>query len=344
MIKPRIKPRIRLARHPLLLALSLLVAYGSAAPNAAAQESSAASHHDASKHFERGATLYGEANYQAALVEFKRAYALSPNTETLYNVAETQYQLQDYAGARSTFIRYLADAGPSGKHKAEVETNLDVLRGRVGRVHIVTVPPGADVSIDDQPVGRTPLDDGLVVSVGRRRIVASIAGRPAATRTVEVAAEDNVSVALELPAEPTAPLPASGNTPVTSALASHPPLEADRGALRSRATLRTVGFVATGVLAAGAIGSGILALKESSELRSARDVYPTSSSTLKHDSDLTLTYSVLADALTGAALLVGASSLISTLVSRASDAPPRRTGSATHLWLGPTSAKLEVTF
>src|SRR5579864_8475531 len=119
---------------------------------ASAQDAESATR-DAAKHFQRGVSLYGEADYRAALVEFRRAYALVPNAAVLYNVGETEYQLQDYAGALTTFKRYLAETSPTESHRSEVESNVDVLRSRVGRLSIQTVPSGADISVDDQPIG-----------------------------------------------------------------------------------------------------------------------------------------------------------------------------------------------
>jgi tetratricopeptide (TPR) repeat protein len=110
-------------------------------------------------HFDRGVTLYGETDYPGALVEFKRAYALSPNSAVLYNIGEAQYQIQDYASALVTFTRYLVEVPPGGPHRGEVENNVEVLRTRVGHLTIVTVAPGADVSVDDRPAGKTPFDD-----------------------------------------------------------------------------------------------------------------------------------------------------------------------------------------
>ena len=101
-----------------------------------------------------GVTLYGETDYRGALVEFKRAYELAPNAAVLYNIGETEFQLRDYAGALTTFERYLADAQPSDSHRTEVEANVRELKARVGRLTITTVPRGADVSIDDRALGK----------------------------------------------------------------------------------------------------------------------------------------------------------------------------------------------
>jgi tetratricopeptide (TPR) repeat protein len=316
-----------------VLAVSVgLAAAGGVAvsPDASAQEGSAP--REAAKHFERGVALYREMDYAGALVEFKRANALASNPTVLYNIGQAQYQLQDYASALTTFTRYLAESSPSDGHRAEVEGTVDVLRARVGHVSIATVPAGADVAVDDQPVGRTPLDDRILVSVGRRKISATLAGHLPASRYVEVAADDNVSVNLELPA--TSPAAAPLRAVTEPSVAPTGKSEASRPG----ATLVIVGWVATGLLAAGAITTGALALKESHDLQAERNTFPASSTVLNHDSKLTLTYSILADSLGAAAVVVGGITLYATIASAGS----RRT--AASFSVGPGSASFALSF
>jgi tetratricopeptide (TPR) repeat protein len=294
---------------------------------------------DAGKHFQRGVSLYGEADYRAALIEFKRAYALAPNAAVLYNVGQTEYQLQDYAGALTTFERYLSESSPAESHRADVEASVQVLRARVGRLSITTVPPGADVSLDDQPVGKTPLEGpGLLVSIGRRRVTASMTGRPPVTRFVDVAADDNVSVVLQVPPA----IDATSATASRTDLASHgQPTRASGGG----SAVRTVGWIATGVLAASAVTFGLLAVRDSSDLKNARNTFPTTSGALTHESNLVSTYSALADSLVAAAIVVGAITLVSALSS--SSNAPTRTGAirAARVSLGPlASTSFEMTF
>ncbi|HEX3344587.1 MAG TPA: PEGA domain-containing protein [Polyangiaceae bacterium] len=292
----------------------------------------------ASKHFLRGVALYGEADYRAALVEFKRAYAVLPNPAVLYNVGETQYQLQDYAGALTTFEHFLAEASSGDGHRAEVEGDLEILRARVGHMAVTTIPSGADLAIDDQPVGRTPLDKSLLVSIGHRKVVASLAGRPAITRYVDVAADDSVSVTLQLPdaAEP-APAPPLRVEPASRATE---PASASHGG----GTLRWVGWATTGALAAGAITSGILGLHESHDLEAARASFPVSSQTLNRDAQLTTTFSVVADSLAAAAVVVGGLTLLSGWLSPSTGTPTRGSSGTTRVVLGPASARLVMTF
>ena len=88
----------------------------------------------AGEHFDRGVGLYGEADYRAALVEFKRAYEIAPNAAVLYNLGQTYFQLQNYASALDSFTRYLSESGESPSHKAEVENAIKTLKTRVGTI------------------------------------------------------------------------------------------------------------------------------------------------------------------------------------------------------------------
>lgn len=167
---------------------------------------------EAGKHFQRGVTLYNEADFRAALVEFRRAYEIAPNAAVLYNIGQTYYQLQNYAAALMALGRYLTEAGSTAPHRREVEQTIDTLQTRVGKVAISTSAPGADITVDDELVGKTPLDDSVLVSIGRRKITALRDGRVTETRFVDVAAGDTITVSLAADAaRGTVPGPAGGS-------------------------------------------------------------------------------------------------------------------------------------
>jgi hypothetical protein len=326
-----------MTKNALVQALAAAALVASLATSLARAEDSAPAVRQASKHFQRAVSLYGEADYRAALVEFKRAYALAPNPAVLYNVGETQYQLQDYAGALTTFEHFLAETSPGDGHRTEVESDIEVLRARVGHVSIVTLPPGAEVTIDDQPAGKTPFDRSLLVSIGHRKVVASMTGRPPVTRYVDVAADDNVTVTLQMPEVPEAAPPQPIRIEPSRVPEAPPPAQGS-------STLRVLGWTTTGALAAGAITFGVLAARESGDLQTARSAYPTSSQTLSRDASLTTTYSLVADSLGAAALVVGGVTLISSLLSSSSSPPKRGDGGTTRIVLGPGAVRLDTTF
>lgn len=325
-------------RTRISLAAATVALLGTTIALRAARADDNGSTRDAAKHFQRGVALYAEADYRAALVEFKRAYAISPNTAVLYNVGETQYQLQDYAGALTTFERYLAESSQTDAHHSEVENDVEILRARVGHVGVVTIPPGAEVTVDDQAVGHTPIDKPLLVSVGHRKITATMQGRPAVTRYVDVATDDNLTVTLQMP-DPSG----GGATPSarheTDAMAATHAAGGD-----GSHALQTIGWITTGALAVGAIATGIAAAHASSTLQADRNAYPQSSTTLESDAHMTTTYSIIADSLAAGAVLVGGITLVSLLGGGSSSAPKRGSTGDVHVVLGPTSAGITGSF
>lgn len=290
---------------------------------------------DAGKHFRRGVDLYGEANYSGALVEFKRAYVLAPTSAALYDVGETEFQLQYYADALKTFRRFLAEYGPNEHHRADVENSIQVLASRVGVIRVRTVPEGADVALDDQAVGKTPLAEPLLASIGRRKVVASIPGRPPATQYIDLAAGDDVVVSLDLSPPPEAlAVPPSREVPQLP-----PPAVAVRP--DSSAMFRRVAWIAASSAGAAAITFGALAVWQADALAQARRGL-TTSATLEHHANLATTFAVLADSLGAVALLTGGVTVYLTVQS--SEARRRSTAGAGRVTIGPDSVFFETNF
>jgi hypothetical protein len=309
--------------------VNVLLAFGLFGATAAA-EPAGSNRHEADRHFQQGVTFYGEADYRAALVEFTRAYALSPNSVVLFNIGETEYQLRDYAAALSTFDRFLAEAPANDPHRAVAENNLNELRVRVGRLTISTVPSGVEISIGDRVIGRAPVENPIVVGVGQVTVKGTAPGRSPVVRVVDVAAEDDISILLELPLLPpaarTAGAPGAG------------PLEGgDVPPSRSASSWRVAGWVLTGLLTGGAVTFGLLARGESNKLRAARDTYPADGATIQQLADRTHRFSIVADALGAGAVVVGGLTLYSSLSAR-------KEGGSTRVSLGPGSIALDLTF
>lgn len=255
---------------------------------------------DAGKHFNRGVSLYNEADYRAALVEFRRAYEIAPNALVLYNIGQTFYQLQNYAAALTTLQKYLAEAGPTAPHRRDVEQTIETLQARVGRITISTNLADCEITIDDELAGKTPLGEPQLVSIGRRKVTASHAGVPPQSKLVDVAAGDTVQIAFAF-LEPNAAAQAA-QAPARAPMTEAPPVERPAEA-HSRVPL--LGWVATGVLAGGAITSGIFALRASSDLKDARNKFPSDKKDLDDKSSKVTLFSIGADVLAVAAITAG---------------------------------------
>jgi hypothetical protein len=160
----------------------------------------------AGEHYGRGVRLYQEEDYAAAVIEFKRAYELAPNFAVLYNVGQAYYSLRDYAAALEALERYERDGGAQvpAERRPQLEREIRELRGRVAHVTVVTSVDGAELSLDDAPLAALGRGEPRLVGAGRHKFSASKAGFTPASRVVDVAGGDTLTVRLDLvPETPT---------------------------------------------------------------------------------------------------------------------------------------------
>lgn len=267
----------------LVLALSLAATTARASDNAS---------REAAKHFQRGVDLYNDGDFRGALVEFRKAYQVWPRANVLYDIGQTEYQLLDYASALKTLERYLAETGPNAVHRQEVESTVEVLRGRVGKILLTTDGGACDVLVDDQPSGTTPLDGPLLVSVGPRKIAVHCAGDRAAIHRLEVAAGETVRLELKVP-----PAPAAA---VRSAMAAASAPKETKPAVPGQGW--TTGWIISGVLVAATVAMGVTTLVEQSKLTSMRNSFPVTKSDLDRQANLTTGLAITSDILGAASI------------------------------------------
>lgn len=276
----------------------------------------------AGEHFDRGVAMYGEADYRAALVEFRRAYEIAPNAAVLYNLGQTYYQLQNYAAALAAFQHFLADAGESPSHKAEVDELIKTLKSRVGHVQITTLPD-TEITVDDDLVGKTPLTAAVDVSIGRRKITALHSGRPPETRYVDVSAGETAKLAIEFASNGE-----GGGRPN-----DQPGQPTDES---SRENTKKTLWAATAVLGVGAIVTGAIAFKYSRDLSDQKNTFPVAQADLDKTASRVTTFSAVADIAGAVAVVTGAFALYLTL-SKSKD-------HEVHAGLTPTGLQIAGTF
>jgi hypothetical protein len=161
----------------------------------------------ASEHFQRGVRLYQEDDFRASLIEFNRAYELAPNWAVLYDIGQSQYQLREYPGALKTLEKYIKDGGSAipADRRSQVDREIAELRGRVAHVTMTSNTEGADLTLDDAPLGHTPASEPFVIGAGRHKLSAAKVGFVTATKVVDIAGGDTLNVELDLIPETTAP-------------------------------------------------------------------------------------------------------------------------------------------
>jgi hypothetical protein len=167
---------------------------------AAQNESPEAARAQASVRFKRGVELFQDEAYRAALIEFERAYELSPDYRLLYNIGGCKLQLQDFLGAAQAYDEYLSEGGSAipRDRREEVEPVLRSLQARVGRITIKVNRDGAEVFIDDIKVGIAPVTNTISVNVGRHRVAARTEDGANDAKIVDVAGDEIADVALTL--------------------------------------------------------------------------------------------------------------------------------------------------
>ena len=110
-------------------------------------------------------------------------------------------------GALNALQRYLSEGGASvpASRRADVIRDIEKLKARVALIEITTTVPDAEVTIDDLPVGKSPLPKAVMVSAGKHKISVSKPGYTTATKVVEVASGDSPKILVEPVEQKTAP-------------------------------------------------------------------------------------------------------------------------------------------
>jgi tetratricopeptide (TPR) repeat protein len=245
-------------------------------------------------HFQRGIEFFNDESYEAALVEFQRAYEIAPSYQILYNTGRIHVALKNYARALRDLRQYLAEGGANitDDRKAQVSELIQSLQQKVATLQIVSKIDGTLISIDDHPVGTAPIKD-LFVNPGDRRVSASKPGFLPVTVVVTVTATE----ARKLEISPTK--------------------VAQSKVVVERSNIAPViAWTATGLLTAGAVASGIVALKAEKDLNERKDTeIGAPKGAFDDDADKVKTWAIATDALAAGALIAGGISVYLTFFS-----------------------------
>ena len=225
-------------------------ATAAASPGAAAAPTAAATQ-EAKERFDRSQKLYAEGAYEQALIEAQRAYELAPTYKLLFNIGQIQAQLGNYAGALRAFEQYLRDGGAEIKadRRAQVSTEIEAARARTATVKVQSNVTDFEIVLDGRPVEGADLS-ALLVNAGVRKFEARKPGYQPADRVLTLAGGDTVELKFEL-AEIAPPVVA-------------PVREAPKPVRKvvEVPSYTWIGWVTTGLLAAGAAGTGVGAIAQ----------------------------------------------------------------------------------
>jgi tetratricopeptide (TPR) repeat protein len=118
--------------------------------------------------FDRGSTLFEDADFAGARAEFEHAYDLAGEPRILYNVAVCDKMLHKYTRAIDSLERSLREGGKQlpAEYVNRTKETIATLAPYVSKIVITADQQGASVLIDGEPVGSTPIDGPIAIEVG----------------------------------------------------------------------------------------------------------------------------------------------------------------------------------
>jgi PEGA domain/Tetratricopeptide repeat len=247
---------------------------------------------EARQHFADGLKLYKDGDFDAALVQFERAYAIKPNYKVLYNIAQTYFQLREYVEARDNMASYLKEGGTAidPERQAAASKDLADLEKRVARVTVTVNVAGATVLVDGKKVGVTPLSEPISVSEGQRTISVEAPNRGARERLVRVAGGEQQALSLDFEEAPP--------TVIVKQVSGPPPVK--RSGLGAGFWSTAIGAV---VLGGGAGATGYFALHAQNDNKDQQKQFGVSPSTLQDSNNRAKNLALTSDILSGAAIV-----------------------------------------
>lgn len=155
---------------------------------------------DAKADYESGKLLFTDGDNAGALIKFQSAFDKSKDVRLLWNMAACEKNLRHYAKVLKLVRRYVAEGADKLTDADRQEANdlIKAIEPFTASLKIAVNEPGAEVFVDDESVGITPLDKPILVDIGSRRVRIVKAGYKEASQTVPVGGASEVPLDMKL--------------------------------------------------------------------------------------------------------------------------------------------------
>jgi PEGA domain len=240
----------------------------------------------ARKRFQEGVAAVDAGNYEVARVAFQQAYALKPHPSVLHNLGHAELRTGHYLEAArhlSIFVRDTTYGKPAQREAAT--KSLAEAEAHVGSVIIHVDVVGAEITVDGERAGRSPIVDPFYAEPGERVIRIQKDGYEAYEKTqlIEAGRTTQLKITLDVARAPT---PAASVSRMSSSLVTPsteetgsavdvvgPPPTGLVPAEDSNTSVRTIALATTGGLALVSAGVWLgFALEGASLQRQADDL------------------------------------------------------------------------
>ena len=208
---------------------------------------------DGQARFEEGIARVRAHDFEAALLSFRQAYAVTHSFAVVWNLALVEEKTNHPVEALGHFKEYLRVAPPTDPDRSRARKHIDGLNAAMGHID-VSAPTGAVITVDGtQSLGATPLGDPVDVLPGRHSVEARL-GAVVRSLTVDALAGPTIRADFGGMVGPDAPASAPPGIAATrqadslsSGAEPHPP-DAAQGHSPSTARVITVASLAGAAL------------------------------------------------------------------------------------------------
>ncbi len=262
---------------------------------------------EALHHYERAIALHADEAYDAALVELRRAYELRPSYKLVFNIAQVQFAMKDYAAALASYRQYLTEGGVEvpDKRRSEIEAQIATLEQRVATLTITTDVPGVEVFLDDTLVGMTPELGPLLVNAGTRKFTLRHSDHETHSERISVLGGTHRQLAFSLSRRSVTEtsVVASARETAHAPMPTTSQVQTDVSPEAAPSPTEWIPWAITGVLGAAAIGTGVVTLSANAKLSDMRDETDVGTSALRDQSNHVDNLALATDLLLGATLV-----------------------------------------
>ncbi len=127
---------------------------------------------DAKRDYDAGKMLFDDGDYATALLKYQAAYDATHDARLLWDVAVCEKSLRHYATTLATLARYQAEGGDllSAGDRRDAQELSRAIAPFTSAQAIKVSEDGAEVWIDGQMVGRSPLPAPVVIDLGTHHV------------------------------------------------------------------------------------------------------------------------------------------------------------------------------
>lgn len=142
-------------------------------------------------------------DFVGALTEFRHSYELSKDPRLLFNMAICEKELRHYGRMEVLLGQYLSEGNAaliSPENRATALEAMNAARPLVATLRVSVNEAGASVTVDGEPVGKTPLVTPVRVDLGRHTIAVKKEGFDSVEQTIETPGGSDTPVTITLTA------------------------------------------------------------------------------------------------------------------------------------------------